>query len=117
MLLGYTPGVALRLRVCAADAVGPGESRAFAVEGVAVPILVTNVDGTHYATSSVCPHEDVSLEDGERCGLWLACPGHGYEFDLATGRCAHDPSLRLPRYPVFISDGHLYVDLIGSGKR
>lgn len=117
MSLGYTPDVALRVRVCAADAVGPGESRAFAVPGVDVPILVTNVDGVHYATSSMCPHEDVSLEDGERCGLWLVCSGHGYEFNLATGRCAHDDSLRLPRYSVSIKDGHLYVDLIGPGDR
>lgn len=93
----------------------PGESRAFAVAGVAVPILVTNVDGTLYATSSICPHEDVSLEGGDLCGASLACPGHGYEFDLATGHCAHDPSLRLPRYRVTVTGGQVYVDLVGPG--
>lgn len=104
--------MALRVFVCLADAVPPGESRAFSVAGVEVPVLVTNVDGTLHATTSMCPHEDVSLEGGDLEGTRIACPGHGYLFDLRTGRCAHDPGLRLRRYRVTVDDGRLYVDLV-----
>jgi nitrite reductase/ring-hydroxylating ferredoxin subunit len=60
----------------------------------------------------MCPHEDVSLEGGDQRDTRVTCPGHGYEFDLATGRCTHDPDLRLRRYRVTVEDGALYIDLL-----
>ncbi len=102
----------LRVRVCAADEVAPGETRGFAVEGVAIPVLIANVEGTLLAASSMCPHEDVSLLGGKRVGMRVICPGHGYQFDLRTGRCSHDARLLLRRYPVHLVDGDVYVELI-----
>jgi nitrite reductase/ring-hydroxylating ferredoxin subunit len=104
--------MALRVRVCRRQDVPEGALRAFAVAGVDWPILVNNTGGTFLATTSRCPHEDVSLEDGEHCGTSITCPGHGYEFDMATGACAHDPRLRLRRYRVSFEGDDLYVDLI-----
>jgi nitrite reductase/ring-hydroxylating ferredoxin subunit len=104
--------MALRMRVCRRQDVPEGTLRAFALPGVAWPILVANVDGEYLATTSRCPHEDVSLEDGERRGKTLTCPGHGYEFDLATGACRHDPQLRLQSFRVSFEGDELYVDLI-----
>ena len=106
--------MALRVRVCRSEDIQPGEVKGFSVPGITVPILVTNVDGAYLATSSICPHEHVSLLRGRRSGLKITCPAHGYQFDLATGACRHDPALNLPRYRVSIVDGDLYVDLIGS---
>ena len=102
----------LRKKVCRADEVAPGETKGFSVTGVDVPILVANIDGTLVATSSVCPHEDVSLLGGRRDGAVITCPGHGYEIDLITGACAHDPDLVLCRYQVSIIAGEVFVDLI-----
>ena len=68
--------------------------------------------GRFLATTSQCPHEAVSLARGRRQGTKIKCPGHSYEFDLATGACTHDPVLHLRRYRVTIEDGDLYVDLI-----
>lgn len=104
--------MALRLRVCRADEVGPGETKGFDVDGVDVPVLVANIDGVLVATGSMCPHEDVSLVDGDREGSSITCPGHAYEFDLITGKCSHDPDLALCRYKVSVIDGDVYVDLI-----
>lgn len=104
--------MALKLRVCRVDEVLPGEVRGFDVDGVAVPVLVANVDGTLYASTSMCPHEDVSLIDGAHIGAKLICPGHAYEFDLRTGACSHDPKLRLHCYRVSVVDDVLYVDII-----
>jgi len=104
--------VALRLFVCRTDQVPPGEMRAFPVEGVDVPVLVINIDGTFHATTSMCPHEDVSLADGYREGCKIVCPGHAYEFDFTTGACSHDRELVLRRYPITIVKGELFVDLV-----
>jgi toluene monooxygenase system ferredoxin subunit len=104
--------MALRVRVCRLADVVDGELRAFGVDGVTWPILVTRVAGQLYASPGVCPHEDVALVDGELAGTVVTCPGHGYELDLRTGRCRHDASLELRRYPITIVGDELFVDLV-----
>ena len=104
--------MALRVKVCRAADVAPGQTRGFTVPGVSVPILVANIDGRYLAASSMCPHEDVSLLGGKRKHTRIICPGHGYRFDLETGACSHDPNLRLPCYRVTLLGDDLFVDLI-----
>ena len=104
--------MALRLRVCRADEVPPGARRAVDVPGLAWPVLVVNLDGELIVTAGVCPHEDVDLTGGELDGAELTCPGHGYQFDLRTGRCAHDARLVLPRYRVTIVGGDVWIDVV-----
>jgi nitrite reductase/ring-hydroxylating ferredoxin subunit len=104
--------MALRVRVCSLDDIADGELRAFAVSGVTWPVIVTRVDGELVAVPGVCPHEDVALATGELRGGAIVCAGHGYAFDLATGRCTHDPSLELRRYPITVVGGDVWVDLL-----
>lgn len=104
--------MALRVRVCALGDVVDGELRAFAVAGVTWPVIVTRVEGELVAVPGVCPHEDVGLWDGDLRGPVLVCPGHGYQFDLRTGRCKHDPGLELRRYPITQVGDELWVDLL-----
>ena len=104
--------MALRVRVCRVDEVAAGELRGFAVHGVAWPIMMTKVDDVIVATSSICPHEDVSLLPGELDGSVVTCPGHAYELDLITGRCLHDPRLHLRRYKVQIVGDDVWIDLV-----
>lgn len=101
----------LRVRVCRADEVAPGEMKGFQVDALDHPVLVANVGGVLHATSSVCPHEDVSLLDGRIDAGCITCPGHAYEFDVATGRCAHDAALALFRFKTSVDNGDLYVEL------
>jgi nitrite reductase/ring-hydroxylating ferredoxin subunit len=103
--------MALRVRVCAVSDVVDGELRAFAVDGVTWPVIVTRVDGELVAVPGVCPHEDVALATGELRDGAIVCAGHGYAFDLRTGRCAHDPALLLRNYPVTLIDGEVWADL------
>ena len=104
--------MALRVRVCTIHDVAAGELRAFRVSGVTWPVIVTIVDGELVACAGVCPHEDVALADGDIEGAQVRCPGHGYLFDLHTGRCAHDPGLELRRYPVTVLGDAIWCDLI-----
>jgi nitrite reductase/ring-hydroxylating ferredoxin subunit len=104
--------MALRVRVCALGEVVDDELRAFAVPGVTWPVIVTRVDGELVAVPGVCPHEDVALANGTLRDHAIVCPGHGYAFDLRTGRCQHDPDLELRRYPVTLVGDQLWVDLL-----
>ena len=102
----------VRLRVCRVADVPTHRVRAVPVAGVTWPVLVLWLDGEIVATPGVCPHEDVGLADGELVGGVLTCPGHGYQFDLATGRCAHDPALLLRRYAVTVIGDDVWIDVI-----
>jgi 3-phenylpropionate/trans-cinnamate dioxygenase ferredoxin subunit len=104
--------MALRVRVCSRMEVQAGRLDAFRVTGVTWPVLVTVVDGEVVAVPGVCPHEDVPLARGTLEKGELTCPGHGYAFDLRDGKCTHDPTLVLRRYPVTIVAGEIYVDLL-----
>ena len=104
--------MALRVRVCQLVDIVADEMRAFAVTGVTWPVIVTRIAGELYAVPGVCPHEDVALWDGDLRGHALVCPGHGYQFDLRTGRCKHDPGLELRRYPITQIGDELWVDLL-----
>ena len=49
-------------------------------------VLVALVDGYPTAIEDACNHAGASLSEGERLGGCVACPMHGYIFDLSTGR-------------------------------
>lgn len=104
--------MALRVRVCSLADIVPDELRAFPVRGVTWPVLVTSVDGELFAMPGVCPHEDVALADGYLFGHQIVCSAHAYTFDLRTGRCRHDRTLELRRYPITIVGDDVYVDLM-----
>ncbi len=104
--------MALRVYVCQLADVIEGELNAFHVPGVTWPVIVSRVDGELVACPGVCPHEDVALAGGELAGETIICPGHGYHFDLRTGRCAHDAGLELRRYPITLVGDQVWVDLL-----
>ncbi len=49
-------------------------------------VLVALVDSRPCAIEDACNHAGASLSEGERRGVCVACPMHGYVFEIATGR-------------------------------
>lgn len=103
----------------------PGAHRLIEVKGHSLGLF--NVNGQFIAALNLCPHElapvcrgrvggtTLSSPPGEyrwgREGEILACPWHGWEFDLLSGRALADPRVRLRLYPVMVQDDTLYVTL------
>jgi nitrite reductase/ring-hydroxylating ferredoxin subunit len=72
--------------------------------------------GEFFGLRNVCPHQGGPLcrgklirqQDESPPGtivlssdqLVVSCPWHGWEFDVRTGRCLYDPSLRVATYVV-----------------
>jgi toluene monooxygenase system ferredoxin subunit len=102
----------LRVRLARVQDIVAGELRGFRVAGMTWPVLATRLEGDIVVTAGVCPHEDVSLVDGDLRGSRVVCPGHGYEFDLGTGRCQHDDELQLRRYRVTVVDDEVWIDVL-----
>lgn len=50
-------------------------------------LLVANLNGEYVAFARLCPHAATELDDADIDEARLTCPGHGWVFDLRSGRC------------------------------
>ena len=84
--------------------------RVFDVEGV--PVAVVNHDGSFYAFSGKCTHEDYSFNYTRvRAGDRIICSSHQAVFELATGKVISWPDLDdLTIYGVQVEDGEVLVN-------
>ena len=111
----------------------PGERRIVVPFRGRAGIGVFNVGGQFHALRNVCPHKSGplctgrvvgrvvaaapparrALDDAEHVivddGELIRCPWHLWEFEIATGRCVADASLRVKTYPVVVEDGWVVV--------
>lgn len=78
-----------------------------------VPLVVIHVDGAFYALENICPHAGRPLGDGERAGMTLTCPYHGYTYHIKTGRNIDYPEDETPvrTFPVRLHDDRVQVQL------
>lgn len=112
----------VRYPVGRTDQILPGQGKLVEVGGLSVGVF--NVRGEFRAVLNVCPHElapvcrgkvrgtTLPSQPGEfewgREGEILACPWHGWEFDLFSGECLTDRR-RLAFFPVEVEAGVVYV--------
>lgn len=95
--------------VCALESIAPGSGRAARVGRYDVALF--NVDGTVYAIENSCRHAGAALSRGQLCGHIVACPSHGWKYDVRTGALVVAPGRSVPRYPVRIADGRVLVGI------
>lgn len=104
------------------DQLQPGQRLLVEVDGRSVGLF--NVNGSIRAVLNRCPHAKAPVCQGRwsgttlpsapgdfrwgRDGEILACPWHGWEFDLLTGAALAAPH-RLTLYEVVVDGGDVYV--------
>jgi len=87
----------------------PGGRKLVEVDGSLVALF--NVDGAICAIEDVCTHDGGPLAEGEivRPGV-IACPRHGAEFSLCTGKALTLPAFAPARtFEVKVEGAHIYV--------
>lgn len=114
--------------VCDIDNLPPGERVFLNVDGTAVGVL--NVDGEYYAIQNECAHQGGPIcqgkdrpelvgefaEPGERIQEYhgdrmvIACPWHGWEYDLRTGSHLGVSDIAIKAYNVVVEDDIVYVE-------
>ena len=80
-----------------------------AVEVAGKTIAVFNCDGTFYATDNTCLHQGGPLAEGMLSGTSVSCPWHGWEYDVTSGACAMDASIRVQRFDVKVEGEDILV--------
>lgn len=73
------------------------------------PMALFNVDGEVFALNAVCPHRGGPLANGRLDGHVVACPWHGWTFDVKTGRPDHAGGHSVAAYEVKVERGVIYV--------
>jgi toluene monooxygenase system ferredoxin subunit len=94
--------------VCGVDELWDGEMDAFDVGDHEV--LVVRLGGEFHAYDGICPHQSVSLVDGELTeeGV-LICKAHQWQFDATCGKGVNPANECLKRFPIEIRDGRVLV--------
>lgn len=98
------------VRVASLEELAVGELRLVEVNGTRV--VLARVGDAVYACGEVCAHQGGPLSEGRLSGTRLACPWHGWHFDVRTGACVM-PSRGgpVPSYAVRIEAGDVLVEV------
>ncbi len=87
-----------------------GACRAFEVNGADVAVF--NVGGEYQATEGFCRHKGGSLGEGTLDGNVITCPLHGWQYDVTSGECLTDGSVKkLTVYPVKITGDRIGIEM------
>ena len=68
-------------------------------------IVVVRNGGDLVAFRDLCPHAGWRLSEGQIVEGTVECPGHGWQFDLATGRCTSVPDYCLAQVSCKVANG------------
>jgi nitrite reductase/ring-hydroxylating ferredoxin subunit len=114
-----------KIAVAKVGEIAVGDRKLVDVDGKSIGIF--NVHGDHVAVLNVCPHQLAPICLGRVAGTtfastpgeplkWgrdgeiLACPWHGWEFDLKTGEALADKR-GLRKYPVTVEGERVYIEV------
>jgi nitrite reductase (NADH) small subunit len=116
--------------VATVDEIPPGERKIVELDGQSIGIF--RVGDEFVAILNMCPHEFAPVCLGRVGGttlpsapgefIWgregeiLACPWHGWEFELLTGKALFGNRPRLRLFPVKVEAGQVFVSLSGSER-
>lgn len=86
----------------------PSESgRVFMVGELAIAVF--HHGGAYYAIDDSCPHMGASLAEGHVDQCIVACPWHGWRFDVRDGTWCDNPRVKIGAYPVRLVNGEIQV--------
>jgi len=82
------------------------------VEAGGTSIVLARVNDEVYACDEVCAHQGGPLSEGRLSGVRLACPWHGWMYDVRTGECVMPGrGTRVASYPVRVEAGDVWLEV------
>jgi nitrite reductase/ring-hydroxylating ferredoxin subunit len=105
---------ARRVRAARLADVPAGRPLRVDVDGTAM--VMVRVGDAVYACGAVCAHKGGPLEDGKLSGTRLACPWHGWMYDVRTGDCVFPArGAHVPSFPTVVDAGDVWVEMPAAG--
>ncbi|HXJ79156.1 MAG TPA: Rieske (2Fe-2S) protein [Candidatus Methylomirabilis sp.] len=98
------------IRAASLDAISAGQPTLVELDGLRIALV--RVGDAVYACGDVCAHQGGPLSEGKLSSFRLACPWHGWIYDVRTGACAFPGrGAGVPSYPVRVAAGEIWVEL------
>lgn len=74
-------------------------------------VALFHCDDGFYATQAKCLHMGGPVGRGKLEGCVVACPWHGWQYDVRDGRCDTFSSKSVATYPVRVDEEGVFVTL------
>lgn len=74
-------------------------------------IALFNVSGHICAINPVCPHQGGPLAEGGLDGKVVTCPWHGWQFDVTTGVCTFNESIKQETFKVKEEGEDIFIEV------
>lgn len=87
----------------------PGMGKKVEINGKEIALF--NIEGQFFAMDDMCPHRGGSLSEGSCEGKVVACPWHGWQFDVTNGSCLTNPSAQQQTYEVKVQGGDVLISV------
>ena len=97
------------IKVANVNEIKPGDGKKIEVNGEG--IVIWNVDGKFFATTSTCHHAGGPLDEGYLSINVITCPLHGWKYDVTTGKSTVAPTIQIKTYPVKVENNEIFVDV------
>ena len=99
-----------RVRAGRVDDLPPGRLTRLDVDGA--PVVLVRLGEAVYACGGVCSHKGGPLAEGKLSGTRVACPWHGWMYDVRSGECVFPGrGAPVPIYPTRVDDGEVWVEM------
>jgi 3-phenylpropionate/trans-cinnamate dioxygenase ferredoxin subunit len=95
------------VKVAAVGDLAPGKKVLVEYDGEDVGLF--NLDGTFYAISDICTHDDGPLIEGKLDGDCIICPRHGARFNIKTGKQTMPAFSPVPVYQVKVDGEDILI--------
>lgn len=100
----------MTVRVARLDDLAPGQVTLVEVEGAR--IALARAGEAVYAVGDTCAHRGGPLSEGKLSGTRLACPWHGWMYDVRSGDCVMPArGGRVPSYAARVEAGDVLVEI------
>ena len=97
-------------RVASLAEVQAGQLKLVELDGTR--IVLARVGDRVYACGDTCSHQGGPLSEGRLSGSRLACPWHGWMYDVRTGQCLFPGrGAGVPSYPVQVDADQILLEL------
>ncbi len=96
------------VKACKKSEIPDGAGKRVQVNGKEIAFFKTQ-EGV-CAIYSVCPHQGGPLEEGGITDQVVTCPWHGWEFNVTTGECTFNDSIKQPTFRVKEEGEDVFVE-------
>jgi nitrite reductase/ring-hydroxylating ferredoxin subunit len=98
------------VRAAALGDLAPGQLRL--VEAAGTRVVLARVGDRVHALGDTCAHQGGPLAEGKLSGTRLACPWHGWMYDVRSGQCLFPArGGPVPCYAVRVEGDEVWVDV------